>query len=505
MTSRRIPSSAIAVAAFFGLVALPRPAIPLIDGDVFWHIRAGLAVLDTGAVPKVDSWSIVGAGKPWVSQDWLSNVVLALGYRLGEWGPTLLSLLWALFVVAALVLLWWAIGRRDATIGWLSRMVWLAAGLTVAGPTLGVRVQVMDLLLCSAVIWILWRYLAGASTRVLLLLPVVAVAFANLHAGWPLLFLLGGAVAVGETLDRLTGRRLDQPPLAWDRIGWLVLALAASAAVIPLNPNGIALYAYPLETSTIAAHRAFISEWQPPDPGTFIGQVFIGFVLVGVIPALLVGWRRMRLADAFVLVGLTVMAANAARFLLVVGPIGASVVVLYLAPVISRSRLGAWIAPTLAGMSTPRRAPRFSTLNVVLAAVVIIAGLGVTLARISPAAQATATAEHMPVAAVDWILANNPGQRPFNQYSWGGYLGLRRPDEPVFIDGRSDIYGDAPIQEYAQVVRQQTALAPFLDRYAIDYVLFPSAGEFAHRMDATRGWQRAYDDELAAVWVRASP
>jgi hypothetical protein len=361
---------------------------------------------------------------------------------------------------------------------------------------------VVDLLLSSAVLWILWQFMAGGSARLLLLLPVVAVAFANMHAGWPLLFLLGGAVAVGEGADRLLNRQLQAPPLAWNRIGWLGLALLASLAVIPLNPNGTALYAYPLDTSTIAAHRAFISEWQPPDPGTFIGQVFIGFVLVGVIPTLLVAWRRMRLADAFIMVGLTLMAANAARFMLVVGPIAGAVISLYLAPAISRTGFGSRSAPLLERMSTPRRAPIFSTINLLLAGLVVAIGIGVTVARVAPAAQQAAIAENMPVSAVNWILANDPGQRPFNQYSWGGYLGLRRPHAPVFIDGRSDIYGDAPIEEYAGVVRQQTDPGPFLDRYAIDYVLFPSTGSFADRMDALPGWQRVYQDPLAAVWVR---
>jgi len=299
-----------------------------------------------------------------------------------------------------------------------------------------------------------------------------------------------------------SSRRLESRPLTWDRLGWLVRALVASLAVIPLNPNGTALYAYPLDTSTIAAHRDFISEWQPPDPGTFVGQVFIGFVLIGVIPTLLVAWRRMRLADAFVLVGLSLMAANAARFMLVVGPIGGAIISLHLAPAISRSRFGSRLAPFLERMSTPRRSSMFSTINLLLTGAVVLIGLGVTFARVAPSVQASSTAEHMPVGAVNWILANDPGQRPFNQYSWGGYLGLRRPDAPVFIDGRSDIYGDAPIQEYAQVVRQETDPGPFLDKYAIDYVLFPSTGSFADRMDKLPGWHRAYQDSLAAVWVR---
>jgi hypothetical protein len=501
-TRWRIPSSAIAVAAFFALVALPRPAIPLIDGDVFWHIRAGEEILDTGSVPRVDTWSIVGEGKEWTSQDWLSNVVLAAGYRLGEIGPTLLSLVWALLVVVALAVLWSAIGRRNPRTGWLSRIIWLGAGLTVAGPTLGVRVQVVDLLLSAGTIWVLWTFMAHRRPAVLLILPVLAVAFANLHAGWPLLFILGGAVLVGEAADRLLRRRLDTEPLALPQLGWLLLALVAAAAVIPLNPNGIDLYRYPIETSSIAAHRDFISEWQPPDPGTFIGQVLIGFVIVGVIPTILLAWRRMRLADALILVGLILMAANAARFLLVAGPIPAAIITLYLAPNISRSRFGQRFAPFLARMATPRRSPVFSTINLVLVALMVLVGLGVTAARISPAEQTRATAEHMPVSAVDWILANDPGQRPFNQYSWGGYLGLRRPDAPIFIDGRSDVYGNDPIQEYASVVRANTDPGPFLDRYEINYVLFPSTGQFAQRMDASSGWQRVYTDPIAAVWVR---
>lgn len=39
---RGIPASWAVIAALFALVALPRSAIPLIDGDVYWHIRAGL-------------------------------------------------------------------------------------------------------------------------------------------------------------------------------------------------------------------------------------------------------------------------------------------------------------------------------------------------------------------------------------------------------------------------------------------------------------------------------
>ena len=75
--------SVIAVAAFFGLVALPRATMPLADGDVWWHLRAGEAVLSTRSVPSVDTWTLVGSGMRWISQDWLSNTLMAAILRVG--------------------------------------------------------------------------------------------------------------------------------------------------------------------------------------------------------------------------------------------------------------------------------------------------------------------------------------------------------------------------------------------------------------------------------------
>jgi hypothetical protein len=495
---RGIPASAIAVAAFFALVALPRPAIPLIDGDVYWHIRAGEAVIDTGSVPRIDTWSIVGEGMRWISQDWGSNVLFALGWRAGEIGPSVLSIGWAMLVVVALALLWWGFKRRQPDAGWLGRIVWLATGLIVAGPVLGVRVQVVDLTLAAAVLACLWAYEADRSTRWLIALPLLTLVWANLHAGWPILFLLGGAVLVGEAADRRLRRGT---PLAWPDLGRLSAALAVSVAMVAVNPNGLDLYLYPIRVSTIAAHRDFVSEWQPPDPGTFIGQVFIVFSVLFVLPALWIGLRRLRAADLLIMAGLTVMIALGARFLLV-APLIAATAGLALEPALAASGVGRRFGPILGRLGTPRRRGAYSLANGVLVAVAVLAGLLVTWARVAPSAQDEMIDDHMPVAAVDWIIANDPGDRPFNMYSWGGYLGLRVPEDPVFIDGRTDIYGDAPIREFADGVYLRTDPLAVLDKYEIDYVLFGVDQLLAGWLDDGSTWERVYADELAAIWVR---
>jgi hypothetical protein len=499
VVQRGVPASAIAIAAFFALVVLPRPAIPLIDGDVYWHIHAGQTVLNTGSVPRVDTWSIVGAGMKWTSQDWLSNVALALAWNIGELGPTVASFVWALLVVAAFATLWWAIGKRRHESGWLARIVWLAAGLVVAGPTLGVRVQAVDLTMGAAALAVLWAYLFTSRRTWLVCLPLITLAWVNLHAGWLLLFLLGGAVAVGEGADRLLHRRPSPDALSWQDLGWLALALAICIPVVAINPNGLDLYLYPFETSSIAAHRDFVSEWQPPDPGTFIGQVFIVFTVVFVLPFLWLARRSIRLADALVIVGLTFMTASAARFL-IVAPLTASAIVLYAEPWVASTRAGRAFGPVLRRLATARRG--LSLLNAGLVALVVFIGLGITWARTNPAAQRDMIADNMPVAAVSWILAHDPGHRPFNQYSWGGYLGLMRPGQPIYIDGRSDIYGDTPIRRYAETVRLERDPQAVFDEDRIDYILFDVHQPLAKWLDTSEQWRRVYADDLAGVWVR---
>lgn len=211
----------------------------------------------------------------------------------------------------------------------------------------------------------------------------------------------------------------------------------------------------------------------------------------------------MRAADVLVIAGMTVMITLGARFLLL-APIIAATAGLTLEPAIARTRLGHWFSKPLARLGVARSGAFLNVVNAALIGIVVAAGLGVALARVNPIAQRELVRDHMPVGAVDWIIAEDPGSRPFNQYSWGGYLGLRRPDHPIYIDGRSDIYGDRLIREYADVVQLETDPQELFDRYAIDYILFPPNQRLSAWLNDSAIWQREYTDDVAAVWVRAS-
>ncbi len=498
-----IAAATSAVVAFFAAAVLPAAAWPVVDGDTWWHIRAGQEVLATGAIPRVDTWSIVGAGQPWTSQDWLANVLLAIGYGSGPWGTAGLSLLFAACTVVAFWILWRAMALRTPTIGWISRVAWLGVGLVLASTVLGVRVQVLDLLMTAIVVWICWRYIVDPRRRWVAVLPVIAIVWANIHAGWILLFLLGGSVLVGEGIDRFLLRSVGgRSPLEWGQLRDLAIGLMASAVALVANPNGIDLYRYPFDTVGITALNRYILEWYPATLDAIPGQLLLGFTVVAVLPTLLFGQRRLRTADALILIGLTVMAFQAIRFLLIVGPVGSAIVAVALAPAISATGPGRRLSVLFQDLAVAQRGVR-GLVNFALILVVLVLGTAVAIGKTLPAAQERAIAQSLPVGAANWLEHHDVEGRMFNRYEWGGYLGQQRPDVPIFMDGRADVYGDDLLQMYVSIITLETDSQDLLDDYAIDFAVYPAATPLGEWFEASPAWRRVYSDSLATIWKRS--
>ena len=79
--------AAIAI-ALFGLAAFSPAALG--DGDTFSHLATGEWIVAHGAAPRADPFSHSMPGAPWVAHEWLSEVLLALAFRLGGWGGVVL-------------------------------------------------------------------------------------------------------------------------------------------------------------------------------------------------------------------------------------------------------------------------------------------------------------------------------------------------------------------------------------------------------------------------------
>jgi hypothetical protein len=78
-----------AVAIFLFMLAAFSPQV-LGDGDTWSHVATGEWIIAHGAAPRADPFSHSMPGAPWNAHEWLSEVLLALPFRLGGWSGVVL-------------------------------------------------------------------------------------------------------------------------------------------------------------------------------------------------------------------------------------------------------------------------------------------------------------------------------------------------------------------------------------------------------------------------------
>ncbi|MDB5459301.1 MAG: hypothetical protein JWO72_1042, partial [Caulobacteraceae bacterium] len=135
------------------------------------------------------------------------------------------------------------------------------------------------------------------------------------------------------------------------------------------------------------------------------------------------------------------------------------------------------------------------------AALAVCLGLGLAAARVS-APIVRGDARVSPVAALARVPADLRARPVFNSYGLGGYLifnGVR-----PFIDGRTDMYGDAFNARYdAAAGQERAALDAVLQDDRIAWTMLDPAAPAVRWLDAESGWRRLYADRYAVIHVRA--
>jgi hypothetical protein len=108
-----------------------------------------------------------------------------------------------------------------------------------------------------------------------------------------------------------------------------------------------------------------------------------------------------------------------------------------------------------------------------------------------------------PAAAVDALRAGPPA-RIFAYDQWGDYLIYRLyPHTRVFLDGRSDFYGDDFEKDVIGVETVKYDWEKTLNRFEIDTILLSPATPLAGALKESARWRLVYDDGVALVFRSA--
>ncbi len=449
------------------------------DSDTWWHLATGRWIVAHGAIPTTDVFSHTQAGTAWHIPGWPAQLLLYGVYQLG--GDLALSALAAVIVLAAFA----AIASATSAEQPFVRVVALLFAAVVSSIYWAARPALLSFLFAAITLAALRRPLSRSTW---IALPIIMLLWANIHGGFAIGFILIGLALLGHATRWLFSRSEE------DRRA--VLALAACcltcAGAACLNPYGFEMLVYPFKTVGLQALGLYIQEWQPPDLSAPLGQAFLAWVVVTLAVAAL-AWRRIEGPGLVVFLGATAMAFSAARHV----PLAALAGV----PVFTTG-LSGLLAARLGDRATALgNRPGLPALNaVVLVLVIVLAGVR-WLVSSTPASLPIDSPMRPPTAAVAALkVAALPGPL-FNAYDFGGYLIWALPEQPTFIDGRTDLFPVDQFRDYVTIESGGDEALAVLERYGVRTAIVRAGVPIDAALAAAPAWLATYRDDIAAVYT----
>jgi hypothetical protein len=463
------------------------------DPDLWWHLKTGQYIIAHKSVPHTDAFSYTRGGQPWVAHEWLSELFLYGLYRRGGWAG--LILVFAAITAATFFLLFLRCAATPYVAGFVT--VW---GAIAGAPSWGVRPQTLTWLLVSLWLLILDRS-KGKSLLLWWTLPLMFL-WVNLHASYALGLVILALFIVGELVEVSLGLVALQQ--ARPHLQALALTFLFNLILVPLNPNGVRLYSYPIETLRSRAMQNYIVEWFSPNLHSAEFWPFL-LLLLGTIAALAWIPRPVRVHNILLLLA----SAYAALFSVRMIPF----FILIAVPILSR-QLHYWIVLGKSGnpecepvgSATNARSARFSPkllLNTAIAAAMIVF-VCLQVVRVLKQ-QPLVEQAHFPAGAVAFLKMHPTDGPVFNHYDWGGYLIWRLyPDVRVFIDGRADLYGEHLLKQFADTFQLKGDWKQTLNQWHVKTVVVPANSALAEALGREPGWTISYRDRQATIFTDTS-
>jgi len=458
------------------------------DGDTGYHIRAGEIILKDLSVPRHDPFSFISPQLPWTAHEWLSEVVMAIMHKaLGMQG---IVFLFALLLATTYWLLFRGIRsfRRNILVDLLifvpvilsSRIHWHA------------RPHIFSLLLVVLLYHVLTLHKEDRGNY-LYAIPPMMLFWVNLHGGFIVGFFFMGIFLSDYFLEFLATKGEERRVFV-HKGKQLSLVCAVSVLAACVNPFGVHAFLFPFrvmsETYMINHNMEFLS----PDFHEFVPYRYLLLFLIGMLG---LSRARLNLAELVLILLFTSMSLYSARYI----PFCAIVY----APILSK--YGDILIQQYEGRGSrflQERSARYEKIDAsskgyAIPLVVLIVFTALAMGKI-PISFPEKTA---PKAAIDFLRVNPTPGNMFNNDEIGDWvIYWLYPGYKVFIDGRSDMYGEPILKEYYKVAAIEQGWKDVLDKYDINYIFYYTDSVLVRHLLTDAGWRQIYADNVASIFLR---
>ena len=475
------PSGLFGFIAFWVLCALSGSK-SLLCADTLWHIKVGQVILQTGQILKHDIFSHTVPDKAWVSHEWLAEVVMAYTYNIS--GLAGVNFLYFLLVSLTVIFLFnVSLYLSDE---W-SAIAAIAIAFSLSNTHLLARPHIFSWFFGALFLLIIIK-----NKELIWTLPILTIVWCNLHAGVFFGLIIQGAFLFEVLFKNLKKSNFKKWSLAfYDNKNQIVVFLLSIAALL-VNPSGYELLFFPFKVSSSVFTQS-IGEWQSPN---LQEMWYVRLWLILLATLLLKLGNKTKWAWKLMLAFFVFEALGYQRHL--------SIAALFLAP---------WTAMGIKEFgfqkSQKKHAQNHLRLSPYTGPILLLCSFTLlfVLSIYKPASWEKIEESFFPLPerysneVLSYLETHGyPGQKLFNEYTWGGYLLFSLSSPPkLFIDGRADMYGEEVFSDYLKIKGIHSELDETLKNYEIDWILFPTDSQLIRFLKNTQKWTEIYSDDQATI------
>ena len=465
-----------------------------LDPDFGWHIKMGEFILNSG-IPLTDPFSYTMPSYPFVDHEWLTNILVFLGYKNIGWVG--LGIAFSLITVLSLLTAF----KFDFKKKYFTLPFILSAGVLLG--FIGIRPQVISWLFFAVLVFI---FLAkNYSQKVKFFIPPFFLIWANLHGG----FILGLFIFLIFIFTNFYSQK---------RTNFTILIIFILSCVITLlNPYGINLHKEILISIFDSSLRFSIYEWMP----AIFSYSPIVWIYVSISIALFYKYRAsFTLFEKATYIFLFISGISSVRNL----PLWA----IFASFVLFKSSLlfENDIMRFKFGLERLNKAYYFL---VVFSFFALIFPIIIDL----PGLSAINESNFYPDKAVNYLKKSPSQGQVLSEYGWGGYLIWKYPEKKTFIDGRMPSWrrsrspkgeSNYAFKEYKALMNGDVSLKTEAEKYNIDTILLPSfkeeklnpiakildklelklekEGKYGniYKQVKKEGWKLVYEDQTSVIY-----
>jgi len=476
----------------FLLLALKNGTGLLNDADTGYHIRTGEYIIKNFSVPRYDIFSSVTPPLPWVTHEWLSEVIMALAHRFS--GLTGIVIFFSFWIgVISFLLFTFA---RSLEFDFIPATVIVLLATVSSSLHWLARPHIFSLVLTLFWYGVLNNYQYRGKDR-LYLLPVSMLLWVNLHGGFILgffllaVYLTGNLTAVfsAETVKR---NEAQQKCKKLFRIAVVALFLSF------INPRGYSLLVYPFTTVSNRFLMDNVVEYLSPNFHEWLPYEYLLLVTLG---TLAVSKKSLDATELMLLLLFTHMSLYSTRhiplFAIIVTPIVLRQLHFMLCT--SSNRYARFLKQRSENLELADASAKGHLWPIISILVICALTLSGKIAfDFDPARH--------PVAAVEFLKKEKVSGRMFNDDEFGDYVIYAAwPEYRVAFDGRSDMYGESWGKAYSTVLRVEPGWENVIEKNNFTWIFWRANNPLSLILMQNQNWHLIYADRLARIFVKDIP